>query len=608
MQSATTLFGVPFKQKPRRGQEEVFRKIHDEKPKRLNVKLPTGYGKTITAIGSYAILKNMGRCNRMLMILPTDAQREQFIQGAAHDFQSVGINSETSVVDIGYYGINAIKKHRKNESQVYAVSIQSLSNPSGLSKGIVSDLLQSGSWFVVVDEYHHYGIDKCWGRSVLDLNYEHLLAMSATPQRPGDDSAFGSPDVSVLYQNAVTENAVKPLAGHSYNYVLDLINKDTNEPCQFTTDQLAKEVGSESPEDIDNFVIERKMRWSPKYVSPLVSIPLERMMANRISTGYKLQAIVGAMSVSHAEMVCKQISELFPDLRVDWVGTGPNGRSIEDNRRVLNKFCPPKDENGNRWPEIDVLVHVGMAGEGLDSVLVSEVIFLNKASKNNSKTQEIGRAARFLPGVTGHINFDSSSDFAEYTGKSIMRAIDDMEPVDEGDGGSDGSGDGDGEGKEVPDLPDEPQVFLMDVELEKIDSGDLEEMAIVCKSVGVGGIDYESLKDGNASDWEKIESLFRQRQRMKAEQFNEISAIKQTRESVSSAVRVVAGQVVKLLTKSGARVEKTLVGDICKRINRQKKIDCGEMTEDIQVCRAHYAYVKRLQSQIKEMGVPKWLM
>lgn len=81
---------------------------------------------------------------------------------------------------------------------------------------------------------------------------------------------------------------------------------------------------------------------------------------------------------------------MFPELSVEWVGTGSNGRSDKDNRDILRRFCPPKVDGKRRKQDIDldVLVHVGMAGEGLDTVFVSEVIHLNPANRNNSNDQK----------------------------------------------------------------------------------------------------------------------------------------------------------------------------------------------------------------------------
>jgi hypothetical protein len=605
MQPTTTLYGVSFKKNPRIGQTAVFKKVYEDHPKQLNVKLPTGYGKTITAVGAYAILRNIGSVNRLLMIFPTDAQLVQFVNDGPSDLADVGITEQTSVVDIRFYGVNAIRKNSSNQAHIYAITVQSLSQPTG--REIVNELMSKCRWFVVVDEYHHYGINATWGKSVLSLPYEHMMAMSATPNRKDDDSAFGKPDIFVRYRDAKDEKAVKPLKAHSYNYRIDAVD-NSGDITSFTTDELAAEAGGDSPAIIEKFRITRQIRWSPKYVSPLVSIPIERMMSARISTGYPLQAIVGAMCVSHAELICKQISEMFPELRVDWVGTGDDGRSDADNRRVLSMFCPKKDHNGNRNPTLDILVHVGIAGEGLDSIFVSEVVHLNKASWNNSNDQENGRSARYLEGVTGNINFDSCSEYATkgYIGAAIMDAMDAEPPLndeDDDEGNSDGK-----DSNDVPELPDEPSVQLWNVSLESIDSGELEKMREVAIALNISGIDYASLDaDYSNSEWGKIESLWKGMRSREAERHNEGATIKQWRESVNQALSVVASRVIKVATGKGLRIEKSFAGDIKKRINRMKKIRCGELTEDLDVCKMHYKFLKDLESEIITNGVPSWL-
>ena len=606
MQSATSMFGVPFKQNPRIGQAAVFERYGSEAPRQLNVKLPTGYGKTITALGSYAILRAKGKVNRLLMIVPTTAQIAQFKADGPGDLKSVGFVEAREVVDVSFFGVNAIKKSTKNEAQVFAITIQSLCQPIG--RAIVSELMSKGNWMVVVDEYHHYGDAASWGAAVKTLHYDNLLAMSATPSRKNDDSAFGDPDIFVHYRDAAREHAVKPLKSHSYNYRVDAV-LESGEVTSFTTDELVEAVGSSAPDEIEKFKATRKMRWSPKYVSPLVSIPIERMLRERIATGHKLQAIVGAMCVSHAEMVAKQIADMFPELVVDWVGTGPDGRPDKDNEAIIKKFCPPKDANGTRVPSLDVLVHVGKAGEGLDSVLVSEVIHLNKASKNNSNDQENGRAARYIHGVVGHINFDSGSEYAlmGYIGDKIMDAMDDELPSSSGDdedGGLTSNGDDD-----YSELPEEPSIQLWDVRLESIDSGDRLRMKEVAKEAGITGIDYASLNENmDNPEWLKIDSLWKGMRHREAQKFNSEAVIRQWRESVSDATSVVAGLVIRTITKSGVRLEKNFVGDIKKRINRMKKIRCGEISEDIEVCKRHYQWLKELESEIITSGsAPQWL-
>lgn len=605
MQSTSTMFGVSFKKNPRIGQKRVLEKIHKDKPKKLNIKLPTGYGKTITATGSYSILKKLGLVNRLLFIFPTNTQLNQFVNDGHNDLKDVGITDKLSIIDVRFFGLNSLKKSINNEAQVFCITVQALIQSNG--DALITALMEKNRWMVIVDEYHHYGIDTSWGDSVINLPYEHLLAMSATPNRPKEDSAFGKPDMEVKYMDAYGEGAVKPLYGHSYNYRVDAV--DTNgDVMSFTTDELVEEAGGESPEKITKFVATKKMRWSPKYISPLVSVPIERMIANRIISGYKLQAIVGAMCVSHAELVCKQVKDIFPELSIDWVGTGDDGKTNEDNKKILDKFCPKKDGNGIRKPTLDVLVHVGMAGEGLDSVLVSEVIHLNKASKNNSNDQENGRASRWLDGVVGNINFDSSSDYAKYgyIGEKIMYAMDEVIPVDHADDEDESS---DTEKKDdIPELPDEPTIQLWDVSLESIDSGELKKMAMVAKEAGVYNIDYDALdEDMGNGEWEKIERLYRGMRHREAERHNDQAIIMQWQDSVKSAMTTVTGRIIRMMTSDGSRFEKSLSGDIKKRINRKKKMACGSITQDIDVCKQHYTWIKNLEVELIDGGIPSWL-
>ena len=127
--------------------------------------------------------------------------------------------------------------------------------------------------------------------------------MSATPYRPSDDSAFGAPQVDVSYRQAVKESAVKELQGHAYHYKIDAID-ESGELVSFTTAELIEAAGGDSQEKIDKLT--RKMRFSPKYISPLITNPIDRMLRDRLRTGMQLQAIIGCMSVSHANLVFEQ--------------------------------------------------------------------------------------------------------------------------------------------------------------------------------------------------------------------------------------------------------------------------------------------------------------
>lgn len=590
-----------LKPNPREGQAKVLKRL-SRCGSKLNIKLPTGYGKTYTAMSCYSVLKALGEVNRLLVIFPTDSQLLQFEEATPRKMADYAIDGPKMVTDIRFVGAAAIGMHQLNKCQVFAITVQSLIGSRGMDN--VATLLQKGRWMVVVDEYHHYGIDKPFGAAVLTLNYEFLLCMSATPYRPDDDSAFGPPDFAVSYIDAVEEKAVKPLKGHAYHYKIDAVDDD-NGVISFTTEELYSEAGGDSEKAIEKLLIDRKLRWSPKYISPLVTNPIDRMLSQRLRTGFRLQVIVGAMCVSHAELVCDQIRTTFPELKVDWVGTGSNGRTPEQNQKIIRQFAPTDGSDHT----LDVLVHVGMAGEGLDTVYVSEVVHLNAANVNNTNNQENGRAARYLPDVEGHINFDACSGFAinGYVGKAIMNAMD-CEPPDEELQAKEELDEREGDDDWI-DLPEEPEIRIVDVECTSIDSGDeTVKLMATWLSENVRGFSKDDLLNPASEIWPHAIHGVKLMRNREAEELNAKSQVKQWQDSVEHALRIVTSNAIKLINKAGARVQQSAFGDIKKRINTKKKKEIGSVQNTVESYRMHYDWLKRLESQMAaSKEVPSWL-
>jgi hypothetical protein len=591
---------------PRPGQAAAIEAAASKKRSQLNAQLPTGYGKTFTATSIYARLQQQGRVNRLLYIVPSDAQLLQFVQEGRGDLADAGVEGSHFVCDIAYSGSAVtLRQHRMNSHQVFACTIQALT--AGRVGAIVKELMQTGLWMICVDEYHHYGFDCLWGKTVLALPRQFLLAMSATPYRPDDDSAFGPPDVAVSYRDAVKEGAVKPLTCHSYDYRIDAL-EENGEVSSYTISTIVDKAGSDSPNKVEK--IFRDMRWSPKYVSPLVEAPIERMMLHRIETGHnKLQVLVGAMCCSHAELVCKQIKEhidaLYPgQLNVDWVGTGHNGRSDAENRSIIKKFCPDKVD-GRRRPEdikLDILVHVGMAGEGLDTVFVSDVVHLNTASLNNSNRQENGRAARFLPGVTGVIHVDSSSDFHEFVGPNVELSFDYNNTKEAED---------DGEElvvhsqcTDIKDLPEEPNIRIYDMECIRIIKSEVEVMAKAMIKVGNWSDDLLS----NESFIQKAEDMYRQMKHKELEDGNDRAIVAQWKEMVGTALGHVTTSAIRAIYGNKGRMPSSMAGEIKRKINTRKKREIGAVDQDVALLKQHYQWLNALNRSLKDGDVPQWLL
>lgn len=605
MEFATALQGLSFRKNPRRGQWRLFeRLLENTHLAQLNVKFPTAYGKTFCAAGSFSILRHCGRVNRILMIVTATGQLDQFCNDAAHEFRDAGVPAPLKIVDVGYQGVAALKAHRTNTAQIFVITVQSLKERRGMEN--VLKLLQSGQWMICVDEYHHYGIDKAWGLSVLGLPRVFLLAMSATPYRPGDDSAFGPPDLIITYRDAVTERAIKALRGHSYNFRIDVIDEHGRET-SYTSAQIAALAGSAEPEQIEKFRIQRKMRWSPKYVSPLVCHPIDRMMSERLATGFKLQALVCAMCVSHAEFVCEQLRALYPELTIEWVGTGEYGRTPEENTDILKKFCLPKDNDGRRpSSQIDVLVHVGIAGEGLDTTTVSEIVFLSSAAISNRALQIIGRAARFLnEEIEGNVNFDASSEFTKrgYVGTAIMDAMDFKEPMTTDDDPPKPRN------FELDELPEEPGIRIFNLELLNIDSGDpgVQLFAQLASKLEPQTYSFARLSANSADpQWKDVIDLYRMMRTKEAEEFNEKSILKQWDDAVETAVRHCTNRLLKLVIRDDRPINGEMIGRIKKAINQRKKSLFGEKQKDVEVLKRHYKWCCQLEREIIEKGIPAW--
>lgn len=586
---------LSFRKNPRPGQAEVIARALEADQNQLCAKLPTGYGKTFTSACVYSSLQRQGKVDRLLYLVPTVGQLSQFVQDGKGDLEDACVDGVAYICDIGFSGAaQAIKQHRRASHQVFATTIQALSTRS--TGATVRDLMETGNWMICVDEYHHYGLEKTWGRAVLDLqrlpSCKFLLAMSATPNRPGDDSAFGKPDVSVTYRRAVLEGSVKPMQCHAYTYRIDAI--ENGDVISYTMQDLIDQAKSEKPEALEK--VFSQMRWSPKYISPLVDTPIARMIRQRCS-GQPLQTLIGATCCSHAAMVCDQVKTMFPELRIDWVGTGINGRSDGENKAILRKFCPDKID-GKRRPQdvrLDVLVHVGMAGEGLDTIYVSEVVHLNAANKNNSNDQENGRGARFLPGVMATINVETGSDYAEkYLGRMIEMSFDSENPTEEEPAEDDAIDRTD----DIPELPEEPNIQILDVECIDINTGEVKRMAQAFSEASGRSLDDPEVEA-------KALAFYQQMRRKDAEQFNERSTVEQWKQQVENALSTVARRVARKL--SPGRSDKALIGDIRKRINTRKKRTIGAIDKDVTTLRSHWNWLRDLDHEVCQKEVPAWL-
>jgi superfamily II DNA or RNA helicase len=259
MQPSSNVFVVPPRKTLRAGQRDVVEAAVAafKNGKRIFcAQLPTGYGKTLTAAAVFAEARSAGLVDYLLYLVPTKIQLIQFCDGGEEDFLDVGLAGVVPV-DVGYEdAVLASKKFRAGQAIVFAATIQSVIAGGAVSM-IVRDMMARGRFMASPDEYHHYGLEKSWGRVIMELGAKCILAQSATPERKDQDSAFGEPEVRVSYRDALEEKAVKELRLHAYEYRVDAVTVN-DEVLSFTTSDVQREVGSSDPAAIDKFVVDRK--------------------------------------------------------------------------------------------------------------------------------------------------------------------------------------------------------------------------------------------------------------------------------------------------------------------------------------------------------------
>lgn|SRR5215475_1192600 len=572
------------------------------------VQLPVGYGKTKTAAGSFAQLNFRAAANRMLYIVPRINQAYQAAESVPEALKEFGI--QTRAVIVGDDQVHAKRVHAADQMCCFIATVQSLLSRATMET--IQDLMRTGKWFAVVDEHHHYSTDgngdSEWTRKLKTLNWSAMLAMSATANRHDGTDHFPDPEITETYRGAAEAGYVKRLSLHAYEYQIDAVTVD-GLVYHFTTEELAEQAGSEKPDAIDAHLTSRRMRFSPKYVSPLVTFPMARLVDLRLR-GIKSQMLIQAMSCAHAQCVVEQVRMLLPEsMSVDWVGTGEHGRKPRENEDVIKQFCPAKDKlTGKRPWTLDVLVNVGIASEGLDTVDVTEISFLTPANITITNLQTIGRGSRLMllgdrQQPTCHINVDTGSDMAEHIGKGIELLFDrDVEAPE----------DVERERKpaEPPDyepLPEKLGWVIADVELVDIRS---EPMFKVVRDAAARDLEQRGLRAVPEQIDDAAERAIRKYLNQTS---NESAILAQKREQVDLAANKIASLIMRRKSEAGIRPERSEAGDLKKRINTQKRIRFNGRVKDLDEAELEqqYSWLKEIERSILLAhglnGLPSWL-
>jgi len=422
--------------------------------------LVTGYGKSWVAVAVYGLIREQGRVNRLLMIVPTGAQRDQYAANFAADADLLGVNmSRVRVCGPS----SSIRESALNTAEVFITTIQSIH----ADPGYYADLMEKGKWAICFDEFHRYRNGGEWGSAISNLPpYVARFGLSGTPTRTDKkDTFFGAPAVIVGLRDARKEGAIRGLSVHIEKYALDI--SMGGEHMHLTTKNIAEQLAEHGVSSLSEFEVKKEIKVHTKYVSSMITHGIDTMLKKQIE-GLRHQTIIHAMSVMHAKGICDAVKKLYPDIKCDWVGSGPSGRTDKENKRVLNAFNADKrnyrhpDNDSHKW--LDVLVQVSMAAEGFDSVYATTSIYLNLLNgKSVQADQSLGRGLRRHPGID-----DKESDLADIFVSEDTYLADYYKTLEEEIGGGNesddempgGGGDGDATG---PLWLDVPEFFLLNI-------------------------------------------------------------------------------------------------------------------------------------------------
>lgn len=184
-----------------------------EEPRDFLAAATPGSGKTLFALMLAKEQIDNGSVERVAVVVPTDALRQQW----ADEAHAVGLNL-TPVVEPEDY-----------EKQGYHGCVATYAQ---LARGAGSDLMRRAlrhRTFAIVDEIHHAGRNASWGEGLVYAleNATHRLALTGTPWRSDpqqpipfvqyDDQGRVVVDYAYEYGNAVADGVCRRCEFHAYN-------------------------------------------------------------------------------------------------------------------------------------------------------------------------------------------------------------------------------------------------------------------------------------------------------------------------------------------------------------------------------------------------------
>ncbi len=396
----------------RKGQEQFLGKLTAafERGERhhLGVFVP-GYGKTITALASFAVAHATGIAQKLVVFVPRGNLRDQYADPAELSRLFFNIGSPP----FSYCVADSEKVFLKNLETTIIITTYQYASGRGGHKALLK-YCSSAPCMFVFDEVHHLSDDGTWAQRISQFPHACSIALSGTPMRSDNKTLFGVPFETrndgeqyysalheVTMRDAHAEGAIlKRVKAHIVDYRLTMVRGDTGERVEMSLSQMAEIARDRN--DVDAFMARKKLRFHDVYLESLLTPAFEVFGAKRraikggaVSTkggGRNHQMLVIAMSNGHAAAILDFIRQRFPDFSIDRIGQDVAARDREER---LNAY-----RNGM----LDVMVQVDMIGEGTDIKPISVIVKADLVRAWSKTMQQVFRGMRYFSGFPAEAN------------------------------------------------------------------------------------------------------------------------------------------------------------------------------------------------------------
>jgi superfamily II DNA or RNA helicase len=597
----------------RAGQQFAMRLASEPQRRSLFVGLPTGYGKTSTALLSFAQRHALRSSDHLLYIVPSDNLRDSVLQECHLLTELTGATVARSTMDRPVAVAQELRKiARQGGIGVVVTTIQQVA----LSFAHVENVLETagGRWMVVFDEVQNYERPRegqqpgAWTRAKRALeardDITFVLAMTGTVVRSsGHWSDFGEPDFEVPLAVAREERVIRSVCAHEIDYLIDVEMDGSIESMRLSDVDNAR--AAEGCASVDAWELKHNVRYFGRYITDIFAAAHGTLVAEQ-ARDPRAAMMVFCMSVAHAKTTCDTLNRFAGKGFAEWIGSsdvGDDSRSPEENRAILRRF---------KEGRFHCLVQVNMATVGFNHPHVCVELWLNTIGASVYVMQGIGRALRITPKLdAAHIFYSP-----DHPARDIFRNLESALPSDDAEGEKsgplDGGSGGGGDSVKFPPW----QIFnarRTDVvvhtplgDFNADSENDAHELA-VSLAARSSSLTVDSARA-------EVDRIFREAREQQESSASELTLTERTEQARGQAEKALMAVIRTVARKTGQRQDPAWYGAMKARVHGEykkrqaSKVSQSDMTED--QLRAKHSWLEQLHAEISAApaaGVPAWL-